>query len=392
MVLRLLPGVTADLEVYQERIVVLDLTAAAPAASAAVELRTGVHDGFVRIVLDWAGPIGFATAGADPRWRILFDREGDIDAAAIARRFPDLLDEVSATRSDGRSELLLALRPGVRADVFEVAGERVVVDLHLPGAPDQAAAHAELSQPAAAPEVASARGEVTPLASGETALAAASSLGEVTLPAPAETVLTAAPPGGEVTLPVLTLRIGTAEVARGVALDFAWSQPVAAAFLLRAGHLWSVFAPVADLAHRPVLPSLASPVPGHLGAGELVEATGGIAIRFPLRRPLAAIVERAGGRWRVVLDAAAAPPRPARLERRQDPPRLRLAAEEAAARLVSLIDPEVGDRLELWPLLAPGQGQPRTQRLVDVELLATAQGLAWRALSDGVRAQIVEGA
>jgi hypothetical protein len=390
LVLRLLPGVMADLEVYQERIVVLDLTAAAPAASAAVGLRTGVHDGFVRIVLDWAGPIDFATAGADRRWRILFDREGEIDATAIARRFPDLLDEVSATRSDGRSELLLALRPGVRADVFEVAGERVVVDLHLPGAarpsgaakpataaapaaPDPAApAHAELSQPAAAPEVAPARGEVTALA-------------------PAAAALTGGPPGGKVMLPVpLTLRIGTAEVARGVALDFAWSQPVAAAFLLRAGHLWSVFASAADPADPPVLPTLASSVPGHLGPGELVEAVGGIAIRFPLRRPLAATVERAGARWRVILDAAAAPPRPARLERRQDPPRVRLAADDAP-RLVSVIDPEVGDRLEFWPLLA-GQGQPRSQRLVDVELLATAQGLAWRALSDGVQTRIVEGA
>jgi hypothetical protein len=55
LVLRLLPGVEAELATYEGRIVVIDLAAGAAAPRYPVELRTGVHDGFVRIVLDWGG-------------------------------------------------------------------------------------------------------------------------------------------------------------------------------------------------------------------------------------------------------------------------------------------------------------------------------------------------
>ena len=169
-----------------------------------------------------------------------------------------------------------------------------------------------------------------------------------------------------------------------------WTQPTAAAFLLRAGYLWSVFTAVAAPTEAAVLPSLASPAPAWLGPGELVAAAGGTALRFALRRPLAARVERTGNRWQVVLGVAAAPPRAAQLERLPNPPRLRMVTGEVA-RLIGVDDPEVGDRLELWPLLTPGMGQPRPQRLVDFELLATVQGLAWRARSDQLRTEIVDG-
>ena len=378
VVLQLVPEVAAALDVYDGRIVVLDLTAGA-AASAPVELRTGLHDGYVRIVLDWAMPIGFETIGADRRWRIVFDREGEIDAAAIGRRFRDLLADASAARGGGRSELALTLKPGVRAEVFKVAGERVVVDLY---GPDDAAAVA-----AAAPATVASEPRQAPqrLELPEPAAAPAA-------PAPVGMAPRAGPPTAEPAAAAsLALQIGAAEVARGVALDFVWDRPVAAAFMLRAGYLWSVFAVATDGASTAAPPALASPVPGYLGPGELVESRGGMALRFPLRRPLAASVAREGARWRVILDDTATPPRPARLERRQDPHRLRIATGEAV-QLVRLIDPEVGDRLEFGPLLAPGIGQPRARRLVDLELLATAQGLAWRTHSDRVQARSLEGA
>jgi hypothetical protein len=188
----------------------------------------------------------------------------------------------------------------------------------------------------------------------------------------------------------LALEITTAEITDGIALDFVWSRPTAAAVLLRAGYFWSIFAtPAAGSDVR--LPPLASVAPGWLGPGEQVDAAGGTALRFPLQRPLAARVERAGAHWRVVLGATAAPPEAVRLERLADPLRLRIIGGEAA-HLVRLTDPEVGDRLEVWPLLSPGVGQPRSQRLVDLELLETAQGLAWRPLADELHADGVDGA
>ncbi|HSA82482.1 MAG TPA: hypothetical protein VLE23_16820, partial [Geminicoccaceae bacterium] len=129
VILQLAPAVAAKVDVHDNRIVVVDLARSA-AGSAPVELRMGSHDGSVRIVLDWAVPISFATTGADRHWRILFDREGRIDAAAIGRRFPDLVDEARMSGGAGRSELPLVLKAGVRPRVFELTGARVVVDLY----------------------------------------------------------------------------------------------------------------------------------------------------------------------------------------------------------------------------------------------------------------------
>ena len=417
VVLQLAPGVTASLDVDDDRVVVVDLapraaasarrsgpdTGVGPGSQARVALRTGVHDGYLRIVLDWAQPIDFATGTDGRRLRIRFDRAAPIDAATIRARGQALLDGASAADADGRSELRLALKPGVHADVFKVEDRQIVIDLYEPGrtpparaAPEPVPAIAPRALPGAAlPEPAAAPPEppaAPPAPEGSPTAAEASPLAPegsatalerpATAPDGARTAAEAAP---------LTLGIRAATVARAAALEFVWNRPIAATFLLRAGYLWSVFAPLPSQAGTLVLPSLASPVPDWLGPGERVDAAGGLALRFPLRRPLAAKVERAGGRWRVVLDTTAPLPAAAQLQRLPEPPRLRIVTGETP-RLVRLADPEVGDQLEFWPLLASRLGQPRPQRLVGLELLATAQGLAWRAAADQLRAEAVDGA
>jgi hypothetical protein len=79
------------------------------------------------------------------------------------------------------------------------------------------------------------------------------------------------------------------------------------------------------------------------------------------------------------------------LERLTGSPRLRILGGEAA-HLVCLTVPEVGDRLKIWPLLSPGSGSRDPQRLLDLELLETAEGLAWRPLAGELHANRVDGA
>ncbi len=388
VVLRLAPETVARIDTDDDRVVV-DLmpgTAAAP-----VRVRTGWHGHFLRVVLDWARPIDFMAEADGTRLRIRFGRAASIDAAMIGERGQRLLDAAVAHAGDRWSELRLILKTGVWAQVYKLEDRLVVIDLYQPsqgalGAGPLAMLPGRAPRPPEPVRPASTPPETPPPEPARLASTPSGTTRPDAAPAAAEAPAPAAAPASE--RPPVALQIAATEVGRGLALDFVWSHPIAAAFLVRAGYLWSVFA---GPAAAEVLPSLASPAPGWLGPGEQIDAVGGTALRFSLRRPLAARVERVEGRWRVVLGATAAPPEAARLERLADPARLRIVTGEAA-HLVHLADPEVGDRLDFWPLLTPGLGEPRAQRLVDLELLATAQGLAWRPIADPLRAATVDGA
>jgi hypothetical protein len=194
----------------------------------------------------------------------------------------------------------------------------------------------------------------------------------------------AAPAGDSATA---HLTIASEADERSAYLDFAWTQPVAAAVFVRAGHLWVVFAAEASRGEDLVVPPTPSALLEHLGQGERVEASGGTALRFALRRPLAAEVIRLDRTWRIRLGVDGQAPRAVHPRPLASPTGLRLAPGESP-RLVSLRDPEVGDRLTVWPLVQANLGQPR-QRLVDLELLATVQGLAWRLHRDGVETRVL---
>jgi hypothetical protein len=153
---------------------------------------------------------------------------------------------------------------------------------------------------------------------------------------------------------------------------------------VRAGHLWVVFAG----AMRPPEVLEVPPALGdHLGPAERVEASGGTAIRLSLHRPLLIETRREDGTWRVRVSAEGQAPRLPHPLRLTSPARLRLEAGEPP-RLVVLLDPETGEQLTVWPLLQADLGQIR-QSLVELELLPTAQGLAWHVRSDRVRARIL---
>src|SRR5690606_26851597 len=82
------------------------------------------------------------------------------------------------------------------------------------------------------------------------------------------------------------LMIASGTDAAGAYLDFAWTRTVGAAVFVRAGHLWVVFAAETSRPDHVVLPPMVAALRDDLGPAERVEASGGIALRFALRRPL----------------------------------------------------------------------------------------------------------
>ena len=354
----LAPDVAVRQAVHQGRIVVLDLAPAAP--SALVEVRTGLHDGFARIVFEWPVATAFEAVRAARRVTIRFDRAGEIDASGLAARLGAWLSSASASPVNDRSEVRLELQPGIAARAFKVDDRRVAIDLSA-----TPARTAEAVPAVEAPRPAPARPSIAPPATPA--------------PDPGEAQADHVEPANGTSAP------GTED--DGAFLEFAWPRPVAAAVFMRAGHLWVVFAAETSGAEDLLM---SSALRDHLGQGERIEASGGTALRFALRQPLAVEARRDDRRWQVRLSADAPAPRPVHPLRLRSPARLRLAPGETP-RLVDVRDPETGDRLTVWPLLQSNLGQPR-QRFVELELLPTAQGLAWRLRSDRVQARMVEDA
>jgi hypothetical protein len=414
-VLHLQPGVTPTLDVHDARIVVIDLR---HWATDEIRFRTGVHQGYARIVLDWGEPIAFATEDDEQSLRISFARPLKIDAAALAKRLPYWLRWADIGPKGGGSELWLRLREDVHPLVFQMGEDRLVIDLHEP-ASFAAASSSQQASPSASTVralMAPAASDAAPTPTEDTASTVESDRpAQATAPTPetpaAAEDVEATPVGASTDHEMAgaeseTMPLGTAESTDGApgervqplrlqfrpevtadekALAFAWSRPIGAAVLIRAGHLWTVFAD--SLGSAAELPPFTPAIEGFLGPGEVVEAEGGVAVRFALRRPLGVLVERSGARWRIRLVEEPVLPQPFDVVRTDDPHQLRLLVEGPFAR-VRARDPHVGDMLEFWPLLHAGRGLPAARRLVDLELLATAQGIAWRPLADGLRSLV----
>ncbi|HEY7599705.1 MAG TPA: hypothetical protein VH741_07255, partial [Candidatus Limnocylindrales bacterium] len=377
VVLDLAPDAAVRQAIRDGRVVVSDLPPAVAAEQ--VKVRAGLHEGFARIVFEWSVPTTFEAVAAARRVDIRFSRGGDIDTAALAPRLAPWLEEASASRSDGRSNVRLEPQPGVSARVFQVDDRRIAVDLRR-----------QVTQPAQQEAAVQARTSPAPsVESGATRSA------QPVAPEPAPPVAPAAarpgmasasvppwPATGNVQLSDPTLPADRLDDE--LSLDFTWTKPVAAAVFVRAAHLWVVFAAEAN---RPEDLAMPAELPDDLGQGERIAASGGTALRFALRRPVTAAARRDDRTWRVRLSVDAQAPRPLYPLRLASPARLRLAPGEPA-RLVLVRDPDTGEQLTVWPLLQTDLGQPR-QSLVQIELLATAQGLAWRLRSDRVQPRVI---
>ena len=377
VVLDLAPGGAVRQAILEGRVVVSDLP---PAVSAEqVKVRAGVHDGFGRIVFEWPVPTTFEAVAAARQVDIRFSRGGEVDTTTLAGRLGAWLQDASANRSDGRSNVRLNLQPGVSARVFRVDDHRIAADLT-----------AEVTQATQQDGAAEVHAPPASSAKGGAALAARPVAPEPASPGPRA----AAGPGivaGPALPQAATEHVEPSDPATaadgrddGASLDFAWTRPVPAAVFVRAAHLWVVFAAETN---RPEDLTMPAELPDYVGQGERIAASGGTALRFALHRPLAATARRDDRTWRVHLSADAQAPRPLYPLRLASPARLRLTPGERP-RLVVVRDPDTGEQLTVWPLLQADLGQPR-QSLVEIELLATAQGLAWRLRSDRVRPRVV---
>ena len=152
----------------------------------------------------------------------------------------------------------------------------------------------------------------------------------------------------------------------------------------RAGYLWVVF----DEEVLFDLGRIAAEDLRALARMEQIPAVGGSALRVALTPGLNPRVRRNGNSWVIDLVAKQAGPT---VPLKFDPqmlstqgPRLFLPMIAGIGSTVVLNDPMVGDRLLVVPLSLVGRGVEGFRRLVDMDVLATVQGVAVRPSIDGV--------
>lgn len=172
------------------------------------------------------------------------------------------------------------------------------------------------------------------------------------------------------------------------ALHISWAGDVAAAAFRRGTNLWLVF----DQPPPDGLIDGIRKLSPELESAELLDVPGATVIRLAAPMGLEPRLMRDGPAWIVELESAASA-----LEAEIDvevdaggsPARVLFHAA-GASKLVSFIDPEVGDRILVVPVAIPGQGLAARREFPQFRALATGQGMVFTPLSETIEVVINE--
>jgi hypothetical protein len=173
-------------------------------------------------------------------------------------------------------------------------------------------------------------------------------------------------------------------------VTFTWAAPVGAAAFRRADAVWLVFDAAVDLNVDEIRRAAAR----HLGAVRAVRGDAFSAVRIEVTGATQVSVVRDGATWTFAFgEAAAAPPRPAGVERRADEntaPYL-FATLPSITAIHVVPDEDAGDSLIVATALGPPQGLAARRTFLEITALPSAHGLGFERAADGVTTRILAG-
>ena len=339
-----------------------------------------------RLSFTWPEGVDYTLRRDGASATLLFDRNGTADLAPVAKAKLRNIQNVEQFRqangalavtfavpqdaevkdgTSGRSVVVEVLNPGTRAGL--PANETANAS-PPPGATTTTVRPppAAVPGPATPPVPAAAKPNPAPSPSKEAAAASAPAKPEAAKPDPAK-----AEPQG----PTLVFDAG---------------GPASIAVYPRAGHLYIVFDKPLPIGAGKAIGGGA----GTVGAIEPVPATGGSAFRTKIGALVWPKIERQGTSWKITPSSrlTGTPPFELRIDPEPDfllGARLVVRAADAAT-VVTLTDPDVGDRLQIVPLPVPGNAIPDSLRYADLELLPSYQGVVVRPIADAVTVRPVK--
>jgi hypothetical protein len=390
---------------------------AAPAAAAAVAVatvpvRVGEHDDFTRLRFDWPQAVDYKVESEGGRAKITFDRPAQIDLGALRTALPRAVAEPALLDNGGGLSFNIPRTAQLRH--FR-SGLSVVVDvLAPPGAAPVGAASAAASPPAPAPAASAptvqASAVPAPVAAPTVAPAppavssappaalvapapAASSLGIAAAAAPANAQDPAAGQPPAVSPPELK-PVKPADDAPTVVVTHAggririgWRQVPGAALFERGEFAYMLFDRPAHFDLSAFNPTGGKKLAERMTPPEVLEVEGGSGLRFTIPANANAQPLREHDAWTLTLRNEARRPQNAATVTIEaataEGPRVAVSMSGGES-LVTLTDPERGDRLRVVPVRNAGLGVDPGRQFAQFDILPTIQGLVVMARADGI--------
>ncbi|MGC2855665.1 tetratricopeptide repeat protein [Novispirillum sp. DQ9] len=405
-------------------------TAPPPAAVDAplVPVRTGEHPGYHRMVFDFPKSVGYRVDRKGGDAVVTFQAPARIDTPQLNADLPPALRGVTAQPTSRTLGVTVPVPQGGRVRHFTI-GPKVVVDILLPegialakdddkakgrAKPDAkpaAAAPAKAEDPMLVPPRPPQRPDAvqagqteapgaappaapnpasTPAQPPATPSASAQLLEDAIRAGRGETPPAAPPAASAATTPVVDAAATPAadpatagQRSRVASLSFSWDQSTAAAVFERGGYLWVVFDRYQEIDLK-LLRRLGAGVVHHI---EQRESRTNTVVRMIVEDGYHPSLRREGLLW--IVDLMRQPYRPrtpvAVTPQASSPvgPRLYLPVTEGGKAMV-LLDPEVGDRFIVVPVIPMGHGVYPGHSYPDAVLPVTAQGVVVEPRTDRV--------
>lgn len=366
--LALKPGISAKLEVKKNKIVTIDFSRQ-QVGEEYVRLDVSTLQNGVRLTLDWPRPTDVETEDRGGRLLMTFTSNSHLkpaDLSYLNQTLQPWFSKVQQTSDPAATSLSFYLQPMIVSKVKSRNAHRIDIDLIR-----DASAIASTAQAGTKPSI------------------------ELRLDKPTSKKSREGLPPIPVRRPEIALSSSQAErldstdhpesQANDTKVDslvFNWDGKVGAAVFKRAGHLWVVFDAPPELSKSPIPP----PAPAPLAAGEVMQVDKATIIRFPMSSDTDfAVLQDDKGRWIVQPDHNPKPPASIRISPAGSTGTL-YAKGPSNGRIVSVYDPLVGDQISIWPIQQSGLGQSGRRRFVDLEVLASIQGLVWRPFDNDLSA------
>ena len=377
-----------------------------------VEIRTGQHSDYGRLVFDWKKKVPYTLLRRGNRATLKFGRAANINVSNFKKRPINNVDSFHSEIQGDKTIVKFKLPIKSRLRDFS-SGSKVVVDILSVRGKDNTVVGSKistLSQPQASKEVVERVGFVGGQSAKRPLLISPSIRNQANTPLPKTSSLINAGLGVPTTFklgktstksgrPHISLGISRAKAQTAapkvlspagpdggneiVTVRLGWDEPVAAAVFRRAGALWIVF----DKAKRFDVEKIKEQAKKAVLSLDQVSAPRGTFLRLSTSPGMNPSIRRDGYAW--VLDfkkqpMAAQTPIEAKLQRTSaSGPRIFLPMVQAGEAL-PFHDASIGDNLVIVPIIPLSNGINKRHSYPEVRILPTLQGFVIQPRIDDV--------